>query len=108
MRDTEHCAGAAVVSDKGKVVVGVWEEGSRSCGQSLDFTGSERPEVPDELTLLVSPPEKVVSGVAVPREEEEEEEEVCVVMWSGKEAVDPFNCSWPSRVRTAKDSDREE
>lgn len=106
MRDTEQGAGAAVVSDKGKVVVDVWEEGSRSCEQSLDFTGSERLEVPDELTLLVSPPEKVVSGVAAPREEEEEDE--CVVMGAGKEDVDPFRCSWLSRVRTAKDLDRGE
>lgn len=96
-----------MVSDKGKVV-DVWEEDSRSCEQPPDFTGSERLEVPDELTLLVSPPEKVVSGVADPREEEEEEEDECVVMGAGKEVVDPFSCSWLSRVRTAKDLDRGE
>lgn len=92
-----------MVSDKGKGV-DVWEEGSRSCEQPLDFSGSERLEVPDELTLLASPPEKVVSGVAGPREEDEEDE--CVVRGGGKEVVDPFSCSWLSRVRTAKGLDR--
>ena len=91
-----------MVSDKGKVE-DEREEGSQSCE---DFTGSERLEVPDELTLLVSPPEKVVSGVADPREEDEEDE--CVVMGGGKEIVDPFSCSWLSRARTVKDLDRGE
>lgn len=104
MCDTEQGIGAAVVSDKGKV--DVWEGASRFCKLPVDFIGSERLEAPDELTLLVSPSEKVVSGAADPVEEEDEDE--CEVTGTGREVVDPFSFSWLARVRIVKELDRGE